>query len=202
MTQSSNWIHTSLNLKRAVNLMNKIESKKFQLLVNRIALEMKHSEAVSVFNEEEREKLMSNFSIDQTDLNLLINSCILIFHQAVYHVTNPDKFKTILSEELKLSEDKAQSFYNVWSSNAKSLILKMKQKSVYSTQLEDVSWLVNIEISSQNNHQTFIPKSILQLKLKEKEGMSNLHVELGEKEFLNSTFGLFLCSNRSPMNLI
>nr|BAN21169.1 unkown protein [Riptortus pedestris] len=186
MTQPSNWIHISNNLKRALNIINKIETKKIQLLLNKIVMEMKqNSDTFSIFTDEERHKLSANLLIDENDISLLINACILIFHQAVYHVTNPEKFKAILLEELKLSEEKVQSFFNVWSSNAKSLILKMKQKSVYSTQLEDVSWLMNIEISSQDNQQTFVPKSILQLKLKEDQEISNLHLELGEKELFH-----------------
>ena len=49
-------------------------------------------------------------------------------------------------------------------------------------QLEDVSWLVNIEIASENNPQTFVPKAVLQLKLKEETGTSDVKLEMNEKD--------------------
>lgn len=48
--------------------------------------------------------------------------------------------------------------------------------------MQDISWLVNIEMSSDNNIQTFTPKAILQMKLIEDKGTSDLTLDLDENQ--------------------
>ncbi|XP_014285515.1 COMM domain-containing protein 10 isoform X2 [Halyomorpha halys] len=187
MSTSKTWIKLSPNLKKGSIIINKLDSKKFLLLLNKIVLELKQDpNIITVFSDEEKEKLKANFSIGDTELQVLVNSCIIILSQALHNFTNPENLKKILMEELLIEEDKAHTFFTVWSNNAKTLILKYKQKSVSSCQLEDVSWLVNIEIASENNLQTFIPKAFLQLKLKEETGSSDIKLELNEKDLYRS----------------
>ncbi|KAL1117539.1 hypothetical protein AAG570_003855, partial [Ranatra chinensis] len=173
-------------LLEGINNINSVDGQKFQLLLVRIIQEMlRNPESNKPFTDEEQEKLMNSLSLSQDDLNLLINTSILIISQAVYNITKPAQLQLLLVENLKIDEEKAVAFVNVWTSNAKKLVGKMKQKSVYSTQLDSVSWLVNIEMSSTNNPQTFVPKATLQLKLKESDARcSNLNLDMDENQLM------------------
>lgn len=70
------------SLKRGVTIINGLDANKLYLFLNKIVLEIKQNpNSISMFNEEERGKLMNNFDLDERSLELLINSCTIILCQ-------------------------------------------------------------------------------------------------------------------------
>uniref|UniRef100_A0A023FA02 COMM domain-containing protein n=2 Tax=Triatoma infestans TaxID=30076 RepID=A0A023FA02_TRIIF len=183
MASSKNWISLSTNLQAGVEIVNKLDNRKFHLFLNRVVKDMmQNPDSHKPFTDEEEEKLLDSLEINRNELNLLLHAAIVILAQATYSLINPEKLNDILMNTLKLTEEKANIFTNLWANDAKNLILKFKQKSVYTRKLQDISWLVNIEMSSDNNRQTFIPKAILQMKLSEDKGASDLTLDLNENQ--------------------
>ncbi|XP_073978254.1 COMM domain containing 10 protein valette [Rhodnius prolixus] len=183
MTSSKNWITLSANLQAGIEIINKLENRKFHLFLNRIVKDMvQNPDSHKPFTDEEEEKLLDSLEINRNELNVLLHAAIVILTQAAYSLTNPDKLNEILIKNLKLTEEKAHVFTVLWTNDAKNVIIKFKQKSVYIRKLQDISWLVNIEMSSDNNIQTFTPKAILQMKLIEDKGTSDLTLDLDENQ--------------------
>lgn len=70
------------SLQHGLNVINKVDSKKFLLILKRIVQSMQtSSDEMKPFNDEEEEKLLVTLSVDQPELNLLLDSSILIITQ-------------------------------------------------------------------------------------------------------------------------
>ncbi|XP_014244390.1 COMM domain-containing protein 10 [Cimex lectularius] len=185
MDEGKSWISLTPNIQQGVEIINNVDSKKYQLLLQRVVQEMLiNQDSYKPFTDEEEEKLLASLSLDRKELELLIYTSIIILNQAVYSLPSPDILHAGLINSLRLDEEKALVFVTVLKTNSKKLYLKLKQKSIYSRKLEDVSWLVNIEIASHNEKEKFTPKAILQFKLKDPQGPSSITVDANETSLM------------------
>ncbi|BES96832.1 HCaRG protein [Nesidiocoris tenuis] len=165
------YMKVPVNFQSGLDVINSVDSNKFRLFLNRIAQDIQaNPDSNNPFNEEQENKLLASFDLDREKLNILTQSAIYIIRQAIHDGLSMGSFKDELSQNLKLTDEKVVAFLFVWSKNAKGLIKSSKEKSIFSRQLEDISWLVDIEVASDKNKETFASHSILQLNLKENSG--------------------------------
>lgn len=69
-------------MQKGVAIINSADSQKFLLLLNRIGQSLQsEKEAGKPFSDEEQEKLLVTFSVDQTDLSLMLDTALLILTQ-------------------------------------------------------------------------------------------------------------------------
>lgn len=164
------WIHVTSRLQKAVSIMNGLDASKFPLLLSRITQAMQVGATnEKAFSSEEEEKLQVSLGLEKEDLKLLLESTTFIIEQAAYYVTKPAVLKCHLLDTLKLDEDKADAFTNIWTSSAKGIIEHLRQRSLYPTQLEDVSWSLNLQTASDAQTKRVIPKAVFQFGLKSDE---------------------------------
>ncbi|KAF6209275.1 hypothetical protein GE061_015020 [Apolygus lucorum] len=170
------------NFQSGLDVINNVDSDKFRLFLNRIAQDIQmNPDSNNPFNEEQEEKLLASLDLDKNQLSVLTQSAIFILRQAIYNITSVDNFKNELSQNLKLTDEKVVAFMYVWSKNAKGLIKSSKEKSIFSRKLEDVSWLVDIGVASDEKKQMFGTHSILQLNVAGRDGhQSNIILDLDE----------------------
>lgn len=74
----------SSSLEKAVQLVNRLDSAKFPLLLNRIAQTLQTDSTEKPFTPEEEEKLQASLGLDKDDLSLLLESITFIFEQVRY----------------------------------------------------------------------------------------------------------------------
>ncbi|XP_062942868.1 COMM domain-containing protein 10 isoform X4 [Cynocephalus volans] len=119
-------LRESPSMKKAVSLINAIDIGRFPRLLTRI-LQKLHLKAESSFSEEEEEKLQAAFSLEKQDLHLVLETISFILEQAVYHNVKPAALQQQL-ENIHLSQDKAESFVNAWSSMGQETVEKFRQR--------------------------------------------------------------------------
>uniref|UniRef100_A0A0A9Z2K1 COMM domain-containing protein 10 n=1 Tax=Lygus hesperus TaxID=30085 RepID=A0A0A9Z2K1_LYGHE len=183
---SRKYVSLPPNFQSGLDVINNVDSDKFRLFLNRIAQDIQmNPDSNNPFNEEQEEKLLASLDLDRNQLSVLIQSAIFILRQAIYNITSVDNFKNELSQNLKLTDEKVVAFLYVWSKNAKGLIKSSKEKSIFSRKLEDVSWLVDIEVASDKKKQMFETHSILQLNVAGRDGnQSNIILDLDERALI------------------
>lgn len=80
-------------MKKGSVIINKLDCKKFLLLLNKIVMELKQDpNIITVLSDEEKDKLKASFAIDDTELQILVNSCIIILSQVKYYFYDLEKF--------------------------------------------------------------------------------------------------------------
>lgn len=69
------------------------------------------------------------------------NNCtfpISFLLQASYNMTNPAVLQKDLVDLLKMTDSKADTFFNVWRNSAKGIVDRLRQKSIHHTQVLDL----------------------------------------------------------------
>ncbi|KAJ9578575.1 hypothetical protein L9F63_005203 [Diploptera punctata] len=183
----ANWIHVTPRLQKAVKIMNDLDTSKFPLLLSRITQAMQVGKtSEKAFTNEEEEKLQVSLGLEKQDLKLLMESATFIIEQAAYYLTKPAVLKHHLLDLLKLHEDKADAFTNIWTSSAKGIIEHLRQKSLFPKQLEDVSWSLNLHTATEAQTKRVIPKAVFQFGVKSDECMQdkseNVTIEFNHEE--------------------
>ncbi|XP_014447018.1 COMM domain-containing protein 10 isoform X3 [Tupaia chinensis] len=113
-------------MKKAVMLINAIDTGRFPRLLTRI-LQKLHLKAESSFSEEEEEKLQAAFSLEKQELHLVLETISFILEQAVYHNVKPAALQQQL-ENIHLGQDKAEAFVSAWSSMGQETVEKFRQR--------------------------------------------------------------------------
>ncbi|XP_069694216.1 COMM domain-containing protein 10 isoform X2 [Periplaneta americana] len=175
------------SLKRCVDIINSLDASKFPLLLNRITQAMQASPTnEKAFSNEEEEKLQLSLGLEKQDLQLLLESTTFIIEQAAYYMTKPSVLQRHLSETLKLNEDKCEAFINIWMSSAKGIVEHLRQRSLFPTQFEGISWSLNLQTATGAQTKQIIPKAVFQfgLKIDESKEISheNVTVEFTHEE--------------------
>lgn len=103
-----------------------------------------------------------------------------LIKRAVYFIMKPTFLQDELTEKLKLDNLKAETFVKLWTESTKaSFNLERRQ------QLEEISWELNLEVASDRDLKKSIPKSLIQLQVKNNDGESEkVTVEMDEKQLL------------------
>ncbi|GFR32445.1 COMM domain-containing protein 10 [Trichonephila clavata] len=169
----------SARIQNAVTFINDLDSSKFPLLLTRILQKIHLKE--EVFTKEESAKLEISLSVDQEQLKLILQTLTFIFQQAAYHLAKP----AVLSQQLQLLDingEKVSTIVQAWVSNAKTVIDKLKRKTITSKQLSDVNWELRLQTAQSSMSKLKNPVGLIELALDSNEKVEKLQMEFSHKE--------------------
>ncbi|KAK7008739.1 COMM domain-containing protein 10 [Biomphalaria glabrata] len=172
----------SASIKKAVSLINELDVTKFPLLLSRIMQKL-HVKEERTFSEEEEEKLQNAFEISPSDLELILQTLEFILQQAAYHTAKP----TTLGEQLKdlqLDDDKVSIIVEAWTTGARDLVQKLRDRTVHPLQLEDINWRINLQMAQTTLSKMKLPNALFQLGIRnDTTGLKeNIRVEFTHEE--------------------
>ncbi|KAI4541387.1 hypothetical protein MG293_008529 [Ovis ammon polii] len=178
-------LRESPSMKKAVSLINEIDTGRFPRLLTRI-LQKLHLKAESSFSEEEEEKLQVAFSLEKQDLHLVLETISFILEQAVYHNVKPAALQQQL-ESIHLGQDKAEAFASAWSSMGQETIEKFRQRILAPHKLETVGWQLNLQMAHSAEAKLKSPQAVLQLGVSNEDSKSlqKVLVEFSHKELFD-----------------
>ncbi|EDO32681.1 predicted protein [Nematostella vectensis] len=172
---------STAKLRTAVQLINNIDTSRFPLLLTRIVQKL-HLRDENAFTAEEEEKLQVAFALDKDDLHIVLETCAFVFEQAAYHNAKPQGLQQQL-QNLNLEDDKVNSIVEVWVASGKSLIDKLRKRSLAPVQLDCVNWRLNLQMAQANMSKMKLPNAVFELGIstsgKEQE---NIHIEFTHDE--------------------
>ncbi|XP_067424821.1 COMM domain-containing protein 10 isoform X3 [Emydura macquarii macquarii] len=154
-------IPESGSIKKAVLLINMIDTGKFPRLLSRI-LQKLHLKAESSFSEEEEEKLQAAFSVEKQDLHLVLETISFILEQAVYHNLKPAILQQQL-ESIHLDQDKTEAFVSAWTAAGQDTIEKFRQRILAPQKLETIGWQLNLQMAQSTQAKLKSPQAVLEL---------------------------------------
>ncbi|XP_062985578.1 COMM domain-containing protein 10 [Elgaria multicarinata webbii] len=169
-------IPDTASVRKAVSLINAIDTGRFSRLLSRI-LQKLHLKADSTFTEEEEEKLQAAFSVEKQDLHLVLETITFILEQAVYHNLKPSILKQQL-EHSNMDHDKVEVFSTTWAAAGPETVEKFRQRMLSPHKLETVGWQLNLQMAQSTQAKQKSPQAILEL------GVSNEDSKNLEKVFV------------------
>ncbi|XP_075226640.1 COMM domain containing 10 protein valette [Lycorma delicatula] len=185
MSKASLWISVTPSLLEGVELINGIDEKKFPLLLSRVAQCMQNNDDLCPFSEEEEDKLLLSLNgiESKRSLKAVLDSSAFILYQAAYGVTKPAVLQKDLIELLKMTDSKADTFFNVWSNSAKGIVDRLRQKSIHDIQLDGLSWMLNVSAASNYKVDKIETRAIMELKLKqENSNAGNIVINMDQSQ--------------------
>ncbi|GIX68743.1 COMM domain-containing protein 10 [Caerostris darwini] len=169
----------SSRIQKAVALINDLDSSKFPLLLTRILQKLHLKE--EVFNKEESSKLEISLSVNQEQLKLILQTLTFIFQQAAYHLAKP----TVLAHQLQsieINEEKISAIVQAWIANAKTVIEKLKKKTIAPKQMNDVNWELRLQSAQSSLSKLKNPIGIVELSLESNEKIEKLQMEFSHTD--------------------
>ncbi|KAL8562624.1 hypothetical protein ACOMHN_011196 [Nucella lapillus] len=166
------------NIKKAVSLINDLDTSKFPLLLSRI-LQKLHIKEERTFSEGEEEKLQGALGVAGADLELIIETLEFFLQQAAYHAAKPQHLSQQL-QQLDLQEEKIKPIVEAWSSSAKDTIGQLRQRTVHPKQLEEVNWRLNLQLAQSSVSKMKEPNAMFELGVRDENS--------GEKEKIRMEF--------------
>ncbi|ERE86022.1 COMM domain-containing protein 10 isoform X1 [Cricetulus griseus] len=175
----------SPSMKKAVPLINAIDTGRFPRLLIRI-LQKLHLKAESSFSEEEEEKLQAAFSLEKQELHLILEIISFILEQAVYHNVKPAALQQQL-ENIHFTQDKAEAFANAWSAMGQETVEKFRQRILGPHKLETVGWQLNLQMAHSAQAKLQSPQAVLQLGVSQEDSknLEKVLVEFNHKELFD-----------------
>eukprot|EP00062_Callorhinchus_milii_P012366 gi/632959329/ref/XP_007895560.1/ PREDICTED: COMM domain-containing protein 10 isoform X2 [Callorhinchus milii] len=159
------------SIKRAVVLINGIDTGKFPRLLSRI-LQKLHLKDERSFSEEEEEKLQVALSLEKQDLHLVLETVSFILEQAAYYNMKP----TILHQQLEnihLSQEKSEAFTQAWASTGQETVEKFRHRTFAPKKLETIGWQLNLEMAQSMQAKLKSPHAILELGVNSEDSEEN-----------------------------
>ncbi|XP_013414424.1 COMM domain-containing protein 10 [Lingula anatina] len=153
------------SIKKAVSLVNSLDSGKFPLLLSRI-LQKLHLKDERAFSEEEEEKLQSAFGLEGEELDLVITTCEFILQQAAYHTAKPAVLQQQL-QQIGLEDEKVEAVVQMWTNMARGVVDKLRKRTIAPKQLEDVNWRLNLQMAQANKAKMKLPTAMFELGIKD-----------------------------------
>ncbi|XP_068694296.1 COMM domain-containing protein 10-like [Montipora foliosa] len=169
-------------LKRAVQLINSLDKAKFPLLLSRIIQKL-HLRDDRAFSEEEEEKLQIALGLESDDLHIVLETCAFILEQAAYHNAKPQVLEQQL-QNIELADEKIQALVELWTSNGKPVVEKLKQRSLAPKQLQAVNWRLNLQMAQSNMAKMKLPNALFELRVSSgSQGVKdNIYLEFTHEE--------------------
>lgn len=155
-------------------MINAITQKKFALLLERIPT----SEAKLLFTSEELVKLQESLSLNEENIQLLIQSLLYIFKQTSKIILKPNDLHKQLTDVLGFNTDKADEFVKAWTSETKNHFGDFENRC----KLNNISWQLNLQLDKPDS----LPRIRMQLDVSNFESnKDNIILELNEDELIN-----------------
>ncbi|CAH3033523.1 unnamed protein product [Pocillopora meandrina] len=166
----------TLRLKKAVELINGLDTAKFRLLLSRIVQKL-HLRDERAFSEEEEIKLQVALELEANDLHVVLETAAFILEQAAYHNAKAQLLTQQLLD-IQLADEKVQALVNLWTANGKSVAEKLKQRSISPKQLSEVNWRLNLQMAQSSMTKMKLPNAMFELNLSSGSQCSEEQVHL------------------------
>ncbi|XP_014673344.1 PREDICTED: COMM domain-containing protein 10-like [Priapulus caudatus] len=154
-----------LFLKKAGELLNRLDSAKFPLLLQRIVQKL-HLKDERAFTDDEEGKLHSTFKLDTDELELVLETTEFFLQQAAYHNAKP----AVLTQQLQslgLNEDKVADIVDTWTSNGKDVIENLRKKTLNPKQLDTIKWRLNLQMAQSTRSELKEPNAAFELGIRD-----------------------------------
>ena len=157
----------------AAECINRIPIDKLNVLLSRIINGLNTNKS-KMFNEAEESQLKSMFSLNDDELNLVIDSLSYIFEQSAYAGIAPEPlYDTLL--QAGFDESHGKIIGRLWAAEASNFITKLKNKTIGHTTLVDTSYHLNLITSDSRLNKQHEPTAIFEFALNQPS--SNLDTE-------------------------
>ncbi|XP_064474538.1 COMM domain-containing protein 10-like isoform X2 [Ornithodoros turicata] len=171
------------SLRRAVQLINRLDDSKFGALLSRI-LQKLHLKDERSFSEEEEQKLQKAFSLSNDELTLVLDTLSFILEQAAFHTAKPSVLHAQL-EDLELSEAKVNCIVQAWSSTAKQVIERLKRRTIAEHQLSDVNVELRVQGAQRTASHMKSPKALMDLVVSSGAAHDHLLLQFSHQQLYN-----------------
>ncbi len=185
---SKEFIVETVQIKKAISLINNLDDSKFPLLIQRIVQKL-HTTTENSFKPDELDKLEKTFDLTTEDCKLCIDILEFIYLQATYELIKANVLHEQLCQ-LNMSEEKAGFISQLWQENGKEVIEKIRQtKTISIRRLLGIKWRLNLNLASDFRTKQKFPMALFELNLEDgKNGDEKVQVEFGKDglyEFYN-----------------
>ncbi|KAJ8678937.1 hypothetical protein QAD02_014724 [Eretmocerus hayati] len=185
------WITVDDRIKCGLQILNQIENNKLRQLVNRVCQSLESSLDDTIFSTDEEEKLSSSLNLDQSGIKVLLHTFKTIYNSAAIHFVTPAAMESSMKDKLCIEDDKIAVLVNAWLTHSEKIIAAHKKKSIFPSQVSDVSWTIDVKAASTAIAREAKPVAKLQLELKGDENefitvemnktqLSDLYEKLGD----------------------
>jgi len=146
-TQATKWFVATTNLKRAIQLINDLDTARFGKLLQRIIQKI-HLRDERSFTEAEEEKLQTAFQLNTDEIEAVLETLAFILEQAAYHSAKPAVVQQQL-ESIELSEEKITAIVDLWTEHGATVIANLRKRSVAPKQLDSIKWRLNLQMAEK-----------------------------------------------------
>ena len=176
------FITETVQIKKAVVLINDIENDRFLLLIQRIVSKL-HSSHESSFKQEELEKLEKSLSLSTESIHLVIDILEFVFLQAAYELVKPAFLQASLLN-IKLNEEKSNAIAEVWKEAGKDILEKIRQhKTISNQRLLTIKWRLNLNLATDCKTKQKNPTVLFQFNVGNASSSGqSVHVELDKDQ--------------------
>ena len=151
-------------VRKAIEIINKIENEKFPLLLQRIAQKL-HTSTESSFKQEEMEKLEASLELSNENLLAAIDLLEFIYLQSAYELVKPAVLEANLSK-LSFEADKLIAIVSQWKENGKEIIERIRaSRTIYYQRLKSINWRLNLQLATNNRTKMKNPNAILEFNI-------------------------------------
>lgn len=132
-----------------------------------------------IFNEDEIQKLIKIFQVEEESLFVAIKTLVYIFKRLLKYILMPVNVKNDF-QSISLNNEKADIIVKIFSSETKTVLDELGSKSIESSDNSlNFSWSLNAELSSEHCIKTKVPKAYLSMsRVKENTQIELTHSEL------------------------
>ena len=163
---SNDFIVETVQIKKAIELINQLSNDTFPLLLQRVALKI-HSNVDASFKSDEMEKLEKTLGLSNEATLLVVEILEFIFLQAAYELIKPIKLKAELAK-ISLAEEKINMICELWLENGKDIIDKIrKSKHMAARRLTNIKWRLNLQLATDSKTKQKAPNAIFEFNVSE-----------------------------------
>lgn len=173
----------SATLKDAASIINGIEAKKLERLLQRIIVKL-HIPNEKPFGEEEEEKLKEAFELNKEQLDLVIETISFVFETAAYHQMSPKNLDKHLALML-LGKEQATEFCKCWAAKGGDLVAFLRDQAFAPRKLSNVNWRLNIQLSQASLAKTRAPNAMFEFTIDSKSGDERVKMEFDHAQLFS-----------------
>lgn len=159
---SINWIKITDRAREGIQIINKLNNDTFATVLEYVHKNMNPSEEEE--DQDTLEELEKLVGVPRPEFLLLIKTLSYILKRTSTFLLKPTKLQQELREKLKLEDEKIDGIIRLWIKNTKPILTNLHCGSMEAKEVTDVSWKLNLQISSNCQQKERTALACLQLK--------------------------------------
>ncbi|XP_077287721.1 COMM domain containing 10 protein valette [Arctopsyche grandis] len=184
------WINITPELENGIKIINQLDGAKFQKFLAHIQVNSATRTKNEIFSSDEATALERVFKLENVEVTLVIKVTLYILERMSKFVMRPVCILNDLSSIMKMNEDKAENFINVWRDLMKIIAEEYNFTNLGEIeQLSDPTWQLNLALCSHLNKKEKQTSILLDMKTVQNSSKPN------EKCFVELTTDELVCFN-------